>query len=277
MAAVEEARTHRLRPHEAQGGRALHPRPGQLRRRRPAARDAARRGAAQPVRARPDRLDRHVRRAAAPEGARRHHRQGPRGPGARLDADAVGRRAGRARHRQGALPGPGGRVRRRRRPLHRPRRARADRRRVRARCRRSSTPARRSTPTRPVIRDDKEGKTDNHIFDWEAGDRAATDAVFARAEVVVAQDMLYPRSHPAPMETCGAVADYDRVERQAHALVHDPGAARAPHALRARRRACPSTRSASSRPTSAAGSATRCRCTPATSARSSARSSPASR
>ncbi|MGH8939031.1 MAG: xanthine dehydrogenase family protein molybdopterin-binding subunit, partial [Actinomycetes bacterium] len=30
-----------------------------------------------------------------------------------------------------------------------------------------------------VIRDDIEGKTDNHIFDWEAGDRAATDAVFA--------------------------------------------------------------------------------------------------
>src|SRR5204863_2271368 len=35
--------------------------------------------------------------------------------------------------------------------------------------------------------------------------------VFARAEVVVEQDMLYPRSHPAPMETCGAVADMDKV------------------------------------------------------------------
>jgi len=63
----------------------------------------------------------------------------------------------------------------------------------------------------PIIRDDKEGKRDNHIFDWESGDRQATDEVFARAEVVVAQDMLYPRSHPAPMETCGALADYDRV------------------------------------------------------------------
>jgi carbon-monoxide dehydrogenase large subunit len=63
----------------------------------------------------------------------------------------------------------------------------------------------------PLIRDDIEGKTDNHIFDWEAGDRAATDDVFARAEVVVAQDMLYPRSHPAPLETCGAVADMDKV------------------------------------------------------------------
>jgi aerobic carbon-monoxide dehydrogenase large subunit len=64
----------------------------------------------------------------------------------------------------------------------------------------------------PVIRDDVEGKTDNHIFDWEAGDAAATDAVFADAEVTVAQDMIYPRVHPAPMETCGAVADYDRID-----------------------------------------------------------------
>ena len=31
----------------------------------------------------------------------------------------------------------------------------------------------------PVIRDDKEGRTDNHIFDWEAGDAAATEQVFA--------------------------------------------------------------------------------------------------
>ncbi|HEX9316735.1 MAG TPA: aerobic carbon-monoxide dehydrogenase large subunit [Actinomycetota bacterium] len=63
----------------------------------------------------------------------------------------------------------------------------------------------------PVIRDDKEGQTDNHIFDWEAGDKAATDAVFAAADVVVGQDMLYPRSHPAPLETCGMVADSDPV------------------------------------------------------------------
>ncbi len=63
----------------------------------------------------------------------------------------------------------------------------------------------------PVIRDDVEGRTDNRIFDWETGDREATDAVFARADVVATQDMLYPRVHPAPMETCGAVADMDPV------------------------------------------------------------------
>ena len=66
-------------------------------------------------------------------------------------------------------------------------------------------------PGAPVIRDDLEGKQDNHVFDWAAGDKVATDAIFAAADVVVAQDMLYPRSHPAPLETCGTVADMDTV------------------------------------------------------------------
>ncbi|HKE51156.1 MAG TPA: aerobic carbon-monoxide dehydrogenase large subunit, partial [Actinomycetes bacterium] len=66
-------------------------------------------------------------------------------------------------------------------------------------------------PDAPVIRDDKEGKTDNHIFDWQAGDKDRTDEVFASAEVVAVEDILYPRSHPAPLETCGAVADFDKV------------------------------------------------------------------
>jgi carbon-monoxide dehydrogenase large subunit len=62
----------------------------------------------------------------------------------------------------------------------------------------------------PLIRDDLP-VAGNRIFDWEAGDAARTDEVFARAEVTVAQDMLYPRVHPAPLETCGAVADFDPV------------------------------------------------------------------
>jgi carbon-monoxide dehydrogenase large subunit len=66
-------------------------------------------------------------------------------------------------------------------------------------------------PDAPIIRDDLAGKTNNHCFDWEAGDKAATDAVFADAEVVVTEDIVYPRVHPAPMETCGCVADYERV------------------------------------------------------------------
>jgi carbon-monoxide dehydrogenase large subunit len=65
-------------------------------------------------------------------------------------------------------------------------------------------------PGAPVVRDELPGG--NHIFDWSAGDKAATDAVFAAADVVVSCDMTYPRSHPAPLETCGAIADYDAVE-----------------------------------------------------------------
>ncbi|MFE9689638.1 aerobic carbon-monoxide dehydrogenase large subunit [Micromonospora sp. NPDC005806] len=67
-------------------------------------------------------------------------------------------------------------------------------------------------PDAPLIRDDLEGKANNHCFDWETGDEAATAAVFGRADVVVSQDIVYPRVHPAPMETCGAVADFDAVE-----------------------------------------------------------------
>jgi carbon-monoxide dehydrogenase large subunit len=63
----------------------------------------------------------------------------------------------------------------------------------------------------PVIRDDKEHQSDNHIFDWSAGDKKRTDEVFAAADVVVEQDMLYPRVHPAPLETCGTVADMDAI------------------------------------------------------------------
>ncbi len=71
-------------------------------------------------------------------------------------------------------------------------------------------------PDAPIIRDDLDGKTNNHCFEWEAGDKAATDAVFADADaaedgIVVTEDIVYPRVHPAPMETCGCVADVERV------------------------------------------------------------------
>ena len=66
-------------------------------------------------------------------------------------------------------------------------------------------------PGAPVIRDDLPGRAGNHIFDWEAGDAGRTEEVFRVAEVTITQDMLYPRVHPAPLETCGAVADFDQV------------------------------------------------------------------
>src|SRR4051794_28243025 len=59
----------------------------------------------------------------------------------------------------------------------------------------------------PLVRDGG-----NRVFDWEAGDAAATAAAFARADVVVEQEIVFPRSHPAPMETCGAIAAYDRID-----------------------------------------------------------------
>jgi aerobic carbon-monoxide dehydrogenase large subunit len=63
----------------------------------------------------------------------------------------------------------------------------------------------------PIIRDDKDDQKDNHIFDWEVGDKEECDRVFADADVVVTRDMIYPRCHPAPLETCGSVAHMDPV------------------------------------------------------------------
>ncbi len=72
-------------------------------------------------------------------------------------------------------------------------------------------PWRALEPDAAVVRDDLPGDAGNHIFDWAAGDKDATDAAFAAADVIVARDMVYPRSHPAPLETCGIVADMDPV------------------------------------------------------------------
>jgi carbon-monoxide dehydrogenase large subunit len=66
----------------------------------------------------------------------------------------------------------------------------------------------------PIIRDDLKDKANNHCFDWEVGDAAATQAVFDKADVVVKEQIVYPRVHPAPMETCGAVAQVNPVDGQ---------------------------------------------------------------
>ncbi|GAA1390556.1 aerobic carbon-monoxide dehydrogenase large subunit [Pseudonocardia kongjuensis] len=79
-------------------------------------------------------------------------------------------------------------------------------------------------PGAPLVRDEQPGRTDNHVFDWESGDAAATDAEFAAAEHVSACDLVYPRVHPAPLETCGIVADADPVEGRltVHATTQAP-------------------------------------------------------
>ena len=61
----------------------------------------------------------------------------------------------------------------------------------------------------PMIRDDKEGQTDNTCYRWEVGDAAATERAFAQADVVSSLKLHYPRSHPSPIECCGSIADYD--------------------------------------------------------------------
>ena len=60
-------------------------------------------------------------------------------------------------------------------------------------------------PGAPVIREDIADKKEvghgprthpNHIFTWEAGDKAAADAAFASAAVTVREEILNPRVHP---------------------------------------------------------------------------------
>ena len=65
-------------------------------------------------------------------------------------------------------------------------------------------------PDAPLIRDDKAGQRDNLASPtWEAGDEAATDSAFAEADTIVTRDIIYPRCHPAPLETCGMIADFN--------------------------------------------------------------------
>src|ERR1035437_6292835 len=54
-------------------------------------------------------------------------------------------------------------------------------------------------------------KANNHIWHWESGDRAGTDAALEAAEVRLAEDIYIPRIHVASIETCGCIADWDAV------------------------------------------------------------------
>ncbi|REK17273.1 MAG: carbon-monoxide dehydrogenase large subunit, partial [Actinobacteria bacterium] len=80
----------------------------------------------------------------------------------------------------------------------------------------------------PIIRDDKEDQSSNLVYEWESGDKEATEAAFAKAHKVVALDTHYPRSHPSPLETCGIVADVNSATGQATLYM----TSQAPHAHR---------------------------------------------
>ena len=86
---------------------------------------------------------------------------------------------------------------------------------------------------REDIKDKLEGahsprKHVNHIFNWEVGEKAATDAVFAQAEVTVKELISYQRVHPAPLETCACLAAMDKVKGE----ITIYGTFQAPHVVR---------------------------------------------
>ncbi len=90
------------------------------------------------------------------------------------------------------------------------------------------TPQQALEPGAPLVRDEKEGQTSNHIYHWEAGDKAKTDEAFAKADRVVSLETFYPRCHPSPVETCGIVADLNPVTGNATIYM----TSQAPHAHR---------------------------------------------
>ena len=89
----------------------------------------------------------------------------------------------------------------------------------------------------PILREDVQDKDTvgqgprkhpNHIFTWKVGDEQATDRAFESAEVVVRQQMYYPRVHPSPLETCGCVASFDKVKGNLTVYI----TSQAPHVVR---------------------------------------------
>ncbi|MGI9485645.1 MAG: aerobic carbon-monoxide dehydrogenase large subunit [Geminicoccaceae bacterium] len=89
----------------------------------------------------------------------------------------------------------------------------------------------------PVLREDIADKMEgahgarkhaNHIFYWDAGDRAGTEQALADSEILAEEDITYQRVHPCPLETCGCVASMDKVNGKLTVW----GTFQAPHAVR---------------------------------------------
>lgn len=77
-----------------------------------------------------------------------------------------------------------------------------------------------------ILRDDREDRT-NHIYHWDSGDRDGTQAALDDSEVVVTERIYAPRCHPAPLEPCGCVAQFDAMGR-----LHFWVTSQAPHVYR---------------------------------------------
>ena len=73
-------------------------------------------------------------------------------------------------------------------------------------CLRSSTRPRRRSPARPQIH---EVAPNNTVYNWHLGDKAATDAAFARAAHVTNIDLVNNRLIPNAIEPRAAIGDYD--------------------------------------------------------------------
>ena len=89
----------------------------------------------------------------------------------------------------------------------------------------------------PVLREDVADKDNvgqgarrhpNHIFNWEVGDKDATDRAFSSAAVTVKEEIFYQRVHPCPLEPCGCVASMDPVKGELTLY----GTFQAPHVVR---------------------------------------------
>jgi carbon-monoxide dehydrogenase large subunit len=63
-----------------------------------------------------------------------------------------------------------------------------------------------------LLRPDREQKT-NQIYHWEVGDRAAATNALEKSPVRVRQRIWFQRCHPAPLEPCGCVAQFDTMGR----------------------------------------------------------------
>jgi len=89
----------------------------------------------------------------------------------------------------------------------------------------------------PILREDIQDKMEgahgprkhpNHIFEWQIGDKDATDKVFADADVTIKEMLVDHRTHPSPLETCQSVASFDKVKGELTLW----GTFQAPHVIR---------------------------------------------
>ena len=88
-------------------------------------------------------------------------------------------------------------------------------------------PHKATAPDAPILRDDRDEKS-NHIFHWEVGDKGATETAFQSAPVKASVHAISQRCHPAPLETCGCVADFNKATEKLTVYL----TSQAPHAHR---------------------------------------------